>query len=248
MRFFLTILTSLILSTATAQELPSIQTDRPDQTECPFIVPKRYFQAEIGFAYERTDKQSSSYLLPSCLFKYGISDKTELRLITELESKKYSSKKNTGLNPVTIGFKTNIVKEKGIIPTISFIGHLTLPHVASCENKSEFYAPAFRFTMQHTLTSKISFAYNLGAEWDGLSPEPTFIYTVTSGFSLSDKVGCFIEFYGFAPQRSAADHRFDGGFTFLINNNIQFDIAGGAGLSSNAADYFLGTGISFRLK
>ena len=33
-----------------AQDLPSIQTDRPDQTECPFITPRHYFQLENGFS------------------------------------------------------------------------------------------------------------------------------------------------------------------------------------------------------
>ena len=30
------------------QKLPSIQLDRPDQTECPFITPKKYIQIEKG--------------------------------------------------------------------------------------------------------------------------------------------------------------------------------------------------------
>ena len=30
------------------QKLPSIQLDRPDQTECPFITPKNYIQIETN--------------------------------------------------------------------------------------------------------------------------------------------------------------------------------------------------------
>ncbi|MEP7164168.1 MAG: transporter [Ferruginibacter sp.] len=245
---YLTIFGILLINTAAAQELPPIQTDRPDQTECPFTVPKKYFQAEAGFSYEKINKKLSSVLLPTFLFKYGISERTELRLITEIEMQKYLTEKNTGLNPVTIGFKTNLVQERGIIPMISFIGHLTLPHVASSKNTSIYYAPAFRFTMQHTLSSKISLGYNLGAEWDGFTPEPAFIYTLTTGFSLTEKIGSFIELYGFAPQQSEADHRADAGITFLLNNNMLFDIAGGIGLNSHAASYFIGAGFSFRVK
>lgn len=241
-------LLSAAATSAYAQKADPIQTDRPDQTECPFIVPKKHFQAETGFAYEKINKLSSSVMLPSCLFKYGISERTELRLITEIERQEYYNKVNTGLNPVTIGFKTNILQEKGIIPNTSFIGHLTLPTIASCKNKSIYYAPSFRFTMQHTLNSKLSLAYNLGAEWDGETPEPTFIYTLTTGFSINDKIGSFIEIYGFAPQKSSADHRLDAGFTFLLTDNILFDIAGGIGLSPDSPTYFLGTGFSFRTK
>lgn len=247
-RLFFFLLTFLCINTVHAQETEPIQTDRPDQTECPFIVPKRYLQVETGFGYEKLNKQSSSVMMPSILFKYGITEKTELRLITEIERLKDQVNRNTGLNPVTIGFKTNIAKEKGGIPNTSFIGHLTLPNVASCENKSSFYATSFRFTMQHTLTPKLSLAYNLGAEWDGETPAPTFIYTLTTGFSIGKKTGSFIEIYGFAPQHDAADHRLDGGFTFLLTDNILFDIAAGIGLSNNSPPFFLGTGFSFRAR
>ena len=38
----------------------------------------------------------------------------------------------------------------------------------------------------------------------------------------------------------------DGGLTYLIKNNIQVDAYGGLGLSENANDFFLGTGIAFK--
>ena len=47
--FFFLGLSLLFQINSKAQELPSIQTDRPDQTECPFITPKNYFQLENGF-------------------------------------------------------------------------------------------------------------------------------------------------------------------------------------------------------
>ena len=34
------------------QDLPPIQLGRPDQTECSFIVPIGFIQAENGFTYE----------------------------------------------------------------------------------------------------------------------------------------------------------------------------------------------------
>ena len=101
--------------------------------------------------------------------------------------------------------------------------------------------------MQHTLSDKISLGYNLGAEWDGETPEPTFIYTLTSGFALSEKTGFFIELYGFAPQQDKAEHRFDGGFTYLVTNDLMLDASAGFGITDNAPDYFTAIGFSFRL-
>ena len=46
------------------QSLPTIQLDRPDQTECPFITPKNYIQIENGFTVENFDEtQNLSIIL-----------------------------------------------------------------------------------------------------------------------------------------------------------------------------------------
>ena len=70
------------------QNLASIQPDRPDQTESPFITPKNYIQIEKGVVVENFNKTQKSYNHPSTLWKYGINKKFELRLITELVSEK----------------------------------------------------------------------------------------------------------------------------------------------------------------
>jgi hypothetical protein len=231
-----------------AQDLPSIQTDRPDQTECPFIVPKNYLQFENGFSYEKNTKDSNEYVIPSTLTKFGINDHFELRLITEYVIQNEDLDKVSGIVPVLIGFKARLFEEKGIIPLTSFIGHLSLPKLASKNLKADYYTPEFRFTMQHTLSEKQTLSYNLGAEWDGISPEPTFIYTLTTGYSFSEKISGYIEFYGFIPQIQKTDHRFDAGLNYLLNTNHQLDISGGIGLSETSPDYFMALGYSFRFK
>ena len=232
-----------------AQKLPSIQLDRPDQTECPATVPNKHLQLETGLIYEKINRQTSSFILPTILWKYGINDNTEFRLITELENIKFDGSTVTkGLSPIKIGFKTKICEEKGIVPATSFIGHIALPKAASKDYKATFAAPLFRFVMQHSLSKKVSLSYNLGAEFDGESPEPTFIYTLTSGFTLTDKIGCYIELYGFAPQQNKSNHLLDGGFTYLLKNNIMIDISGGFGLTPQIQKWFGSLGFSFRLK
>ncbi len=232
-----------------SQNLAPIATDRPDQTECPFIVPKGFFQAENGLVYEKSNATSSVMAHPSTLWKFGVSDGFELRLITEILTEKVENYPTImGLTPITIGFKTNIAKEKGLLPLVSFIGHLTMPNWASKAYQTNYFAPSFRFTMQHTLSERFTLAYNVGAEWDGETPLSTFIYTLTSGYSITRKLGVYVEFYGFAPQQQAPDHRFDGGFTFLINQNIMVDVSGGFGLTENAPANYLSLGFSYRFK
>jgi hypothetical protein len=231
-----------------AQNLPSIQTDRPDQTECPFITPRHYFQFENGFSYEKNSANSDVLVAPTVLTRFGINKYFELRLITEYVVSNEISKTFSGINPVLLGFKTRLLEEKGIIPTTSLIAHIGFPEIASIEYRANYYHPEFRFTMQHTISDKQSLSYNLGAEWDGIDTKPTFIYTLTTGYSLTEKIGTYVELYGFVTQIRKADHRFDLGLTYLFNPNHQLDVSGGFGLSTISPEYYLTLGYSFRFK
>ncbi|MBL7887165.1 MAG: transporter [Flavobacterium sp.] len=236
-----------ISTTIFSQNQESIQTDRPDQTETATLVAKGMFQVETGFSVQKNDVNSTTQTLPSTLWKYGVNDHFELRLITEFTHEKLFNEKVSGFNPILIGCKIKIADQKGIVPKTSFIGHISLPNVASKEFKSEYFAPEFRFVMQHTLSKKVSLSYNLGAEWDGFSPEPTFIYTVATGYSITEKIGSYIELFGFAPQQQTANHNFDGGFTYLISSNFMVDASAGVGITENAPDHYWALGFSFRL-
>src|SRR5690349_16953353 len=63
-----------------------IDTDRPDQTESAFTVPKKYFQWEAGVIFEHTNLNDNLFSVPTSLFKYGVSNRFELRLETEFNS------------------------------------------------------------------------------------------------------------------------------------------------------------------
>ncbi|WP_395054033.1 transporter [Flavobacterium sp.] len=245
-KYFLLILL-FISQIILAQTIEPIQADRPDQTETPAIVPKGMFQVETGFTFQKNDEFSKTNTLPTVLWKYGVNENFELRLITEFTLEKIFNEKQDGLLPIYIGFKAKLAEEKGIVPKTSIIAHIGLPSAASTKYKTEFYAPEFRFVMQHTLSEKVSLSYNLGAEWDGFSAEPTFIYTLTTGYSITNKLGTYIELFGFAPQKSKANHNFDAGITYLINNNFMLDLSSGIGITKNAPDHYLAVGFSFRI-
>ena len=224
------------------QPLNPIQTDRPDQTECPFIVPINYIQIENGFTIENENIQKK-LAFPTTLLKYGINDKAEIRMITALSS---LESEKIGLLPITFGFKLNLLKEKGILPTTSLITHLTSSNIGSRKYQSTYLAPSFRFTMQHTLSEKATLGYNIGEEWNGETPDPTFIYTLTIGYSLPSNFGSYIEMYGTKPHQQNFEHKFDGGLTYLVGQNLLFDISGSIGLSKIHPSNYISLGCSFR--
>ena len=107
-----------------AQE--SIQTDRPDQTESPSITPKNYLQVETGFLYENVDRDTENFSHPTILWKYGINENFELRVITEFNSEKITDFRESGIPPLTFGFKAKLAEEHKYFPKISMRIHLVL--------------------------------------------------------------------------------------------------------------------------
>lgn len=238
-----------------AQLTETIVTDRPDQTESASIVPGGYIQVELGGIYEREnfdEGKTEIFSHPALLIRYGLLNNIELRFNLELIQEKSSIGKSTfsktGLLPVAIGTKIYICKEKGLRPQTAFILHLTIPKLGSKKFANEYLAPDFRAAMQHSLSDRFSLSYNLGAEWDGSKPNAAVLYTLSLGASLAEKMGAFIETYGFMTEKETPDHRIDGGLTYLLNQNLQLDASGGFGITDKSPDYFLGLGISIRLE
>ncbi len=230
-------------------QLSPIQTDRPDQTECPFIVPAKWLQAENGFLNERVDKTEKKSTHPSVLWRLGISRNLEVRLITEFTTERNGNTSRTGLNPLAAGVKIKIAEEKGLLPEMALIGHLTSGKLGSRYFKNDYTAPSFRFTMQHSLSETVSLSYNVGAAWDGQSPETAYLYTLSTGFSITSKLGAYTELYGFAPEKSRADHRADAGVTYLLSDHFMLDASAGLGITKkNAPENYYALGFSYRFR
>lgn len=239
--------TFFLLPRLGAQELPEIQTDRPDATECPFIVPAGYIQWEGGFSYERPSAGEIAMFHPSSLARVGLTENLEFRLTVELTTVRHGDDVTTGLIPISAGWKIHIMEENGWLPQTAFIHHLTFPRLSSPAFRTSHITPSFRFAMQHTLSNESTLGYNVGAEWNDDDPDPTFLYTLSAGWSLFDRAGAFVEMIAFAPAHSAMAHTLAGGCTFLAAMNVQLDVSGGVGLSGDAPDFFVATGLSFRL-
>ncbi len=248
----------ILLSTFAQEEQKTLEpliTDRPDQTESPNAIPKGFLQIETGAGFETFEKnniKTENTTLNTTLIRYGLLDNLELRLGWDLVEGKTKLNGNTlndttnGLSPLLLGFKTEIAKENGLLPEIGFLGHLSLPFSASTDYKPETTGVDFRFSFAHTLSEKSSLAYNIGAAWGNDSPEAAYVYTLVYGYSISDKFGAYVELYGDFPENNKANHLWNMGFTYLINNNFQLDVLGGTSITEGQ-DLMVAAGFSYRI-
>jgi len=234
----------LIYGNVSAQD--EIVTDRPDQTESSVTVPLHAFQLEVG-GVKLFDMEGDA-VWGGVLIRYGLFKGFELRLGGAYGSYNDDDGTTNGLSPVEVGFKSNITEQKGILPEIAFLGSLILPGIAKSDLDVENPAPVFKFAFSHEISPVISIGYNVGGTWTGEGAAPDWFYSLVFGASITKKLGCYVEPYGYFAKNAYPVSMVDGGFTYKIAPLMQVDISGGFGLNDPSPDGFVSLGFSFRTK
>ncbi|MEP7256584.1 MAG: transporter [Ferruginibacter sp.] len=241
-------------------QLEKIDTDRPDQTESPATVPKKWLQFEMGFLkqanknpYKGQERfKDMEFQHPTLLTRYGLTRFFELRLETTYATSR-GKEDNTiidrqhGIESVQAGGKVNFFKEKGVRPKTSLIAHYDFGRLRTL-NKDTADGASIVLAMQHTASEKISISYNLGMEWGRFGEPPAYLYTFSTGFDLSDKWSGFVEVFGSAWKNENPENSIDAGIAYCANSNIKLDFASGFGVSKFAPDWFIAIGGSIRFK
>lgn len=251
-----TILSFSLFSQETNTDLGAIVTDRPDATEASSTVGKGILQFETGGLYETYETNNTkfeNYTYNTMLIRYGILDNLEFRLgwnfiegVTKVGGNKLDNVMS-GLSPLLLGAKIDIAEENGCMPEIALIGHVFPVFSASKDYRPEYTGIDFRLSLSHTLSENSSLGYNIGAQWGDDSLEAAAIYTIAYGYSFNDKFGMYAELYGDMPEDSSANHYWDAGMTYLVNDDLQLDTYVGTSIT-DGQDLLLGLGFSYRIK
>ena len=242
---------------------PELVTDRPDQTESSAVVPPGYVQVETGWSLSRNQEggiRTNTHAFPGTLFRIGALDRMELRLayggaLWEQTREAGQSSNLSGSGDMGIGAKLYFWEEQDWLPETALLVGVSLP-VGKEQFSSGRADPSFRFNLSHTLSDRLSFGYNLGATWESTLDETNdrdtlslFNYTAVLGIGLNERAGLFVEAFGDIPFNAQGGPRnsLDGGFTYLIRDNLQIDGSAGIGLSYSTDDWFVGLGFTARL-
>jgi len=241
---------------AVGAEAPDLVTDRPDQTESSVTVAPGHVQIEAGWTMtsrEDGPHELTTNEVPSTLVRIGVTDWAEARIgwagyvSQELEVGTFSETLS-GLGDGELGFKVYLGEESGQKPELALLAGVSVP-VGADEVTSDEWDPAVRLCASRTISDQLGAGANLGLTWENGREDVYITYTAVCGYAVSDQIGAFAEVYGDVPTESDLDasHLVDGGFTYLVQGNLQLDLAGGLGLSDAADDWFFGLGVSYRL-
>jgi hypothetical protein len=252
--------------------MPSIATDRPDITESAQITPVGWFQYEGGYQFSHAEERISLTSITDVhqieeVLRFGINRKFEVRAVINANTKLMDTWndpfRTTGVNPVTIGFKYNLMEETDLLPQTTWLSHLTLPWVAGGDYRAPSQGNVVfheqRLMLEKGLTPRLGIASNIGIS-GGLQGSNGFInegmFSLALGYDLGNDYGIYAEYFSnwfVAGSQFFTTPYFDGGFTKLLSNDLQLDVYAGVDLSPyldtklNTTGFFFGTGVSYRL-
>ena len=240
------------VSQASADE--PLVTDRPDFTESAETVARGRFQIEGGATWTESDEEDE-LSGGEVLVRVGVAPRFELRLGVDswvrLDLPGEGADVDGFVDP-SLGAKAVLrhdADDRRGTPQLALIFGTTLP-IGSSELREPHAQPFTVLAASWDLNDTVSLGSNLGAAYvsDGGEQYAELAATVAAGFGLTQKLGAYVELFGFLPEDDGGPESsyFDAGLTRLLSNDLQLDVRVGVGLDRDAADYFAGVGVAWR--
>ncbi len=233
-------------------------TDRPDFTEASSTVGKGVAQLEIGYTFTSDDSggtKTRSHSFPEPLLRYGIlQDWLELRVAWNYNEEQTNGVTASGADDLYLGFKIGLTPQQGVLPEMALIPQMTTPTGAGAFTANEVLPGAnliYGWEINDFLSTAGSTQFNRSID-DGTGNAYTeWAQSWTVAYTITDEFGAYTEWFALFPHSADTarpEHYFNGGFTYLLSDDVQWDIRAGKGLNGAADDYFVGTGVSLRYR
>ena len=232
-------------------------TDRPDFTEASSTVGRGVAQLELGYTFTSDDDGShstKSHSVPETLLRYGMfHDWLELRLGWNFAHEGAAGFTAAGSEDLYLGMKLGLTSQAGLLPEMALVPQVTVPTGAGVFTAGDALPGVnwlYGWDVNDLISTAGSTQFNRAIDETG-DAYTEWAQSWTVGYSLTDRVGAYTEWFAFFPHgadTAKPQHYFDGGFTYVITNDIQWDIRAGVGLNDAADDYFVGTGLSVRFQ
>ncbi len=231
--------------------------DRPDFTEGTGTIPVGHVQVEGGFTLTRVDDVDATSF-GELLVRIGLGERVEARLglgsYSRIDTDAGGTGDISGFEDPALELKVRVTDEAGELapgqPAVALVLATSVP-VGDKELTSDEWIPAALLAFGWDLSSRFSLGANLGASYaaDGAGDRFAQAFgSLAAGFSATDRLGTFVEWYGFSEEESdgPSTHYVNGGISYLINNDLIVDARIGTGLNDPDPDWFAGIGASVR--
>ncbi|GET46209.1 transporter [Capnocytophaga felis] len=216
----------LLTSTLYSQQIDNINTDRPDQSEGVYTLPKNKFQLEDGFTF------SNENISNNLMLRYGIFNGTEVRLSSDFEK---SKSENIEADNLVLSFKQRILEEKDYLPAITLVGYLTY------KNPIKGWQTDVYLAFENNISDEFVLCYNVGTS----NFFRELNVTTQFGYSITKDVYTFLEYFAIFGNQLPL-HNFDTGLLYSITSDFQVDMAFGRSIFNENSNWFVSIGFAYR--
>jgi len=237
--------------------LEPIAPDRPGEATSPSVVAPGVVQVEAGATFSRSTRTSepdtSALVLPGVLLRYGLFEFAELEALADGWIREWvdGERDRSNGSDVSFGAKLRFADADGWKPALGTRFLLSVPTGGS-DVTSDGVDPDLALLAQWDLSDAVQLVANAefsvpsrGADQDGRF----FVFEpqLALQYELSERVASFVEYAAtFASAGEGSAHFVDGGLAWVLRDDLQLDLSAGAGLDSQAPDFFVSIGWAFR--
>ncbi len=246
-----------------------MRTDRPDVTESPYTVDAGHLQIEsslIEFSHDDDDATIDTWAVLPSNFRLGVTNNVEVAVnfapyVLQRVESDGDSDSTAGFGFTELRLKANIWGNDGgadgggdggrdtafgIMPIVRLP---TGPDAIGTDEVEPGIIAVFGMKLTEDLDLGLMAEVDFVRGADDPSYETEFLHTATIGFPIVGELSGFVEYAGIASTESGAGYAafLDLGLTYLLNPNVQLDGGVLIGLTEEAEDLTLFTGVSVRL-
>jgi hypothetical protein len=242
-----------------AEPVRPMSTDRPDTTESGYTVPAGMFQVEMSFFDYSRDADaiqgtsSDIWLYGQVNLKAGLTRSTDLQVIVNShavagESERGDRTSTTGFGDITVRLKQNLFGNDSGPAALALMPYITIPTHTKVSDES--WAGGLIIPLSVTLTDRMVLGLMIEGDivhdMDSNGYDLEWLHSATLGFSLTEKLGLYVELVGIAGQDAKYLGIFDAGLTFAVTDSLIFDAGVRIGMNRPAPDFGVFSGVSFR--
>jgi hypothetical protein len=235
-------------------EMRDLSTDRPDTTESPITVDAGHFQLEMSFVDFSRDGSARTTALAPMNLKAGLTNDIDLQLVLlPYTFSDDDADDAEGFGDTVLRLKWNLWGNDGGKTAFALMPYVLFP--TGDDDLSSNYAEfGLIAPLAIELTDKL--ALNLMAEvdfvWDHDEDDfdAEFLHTAAISFTLTEKLGAYVEYIGVWAPEDDEDHYhpfFSAGATYALTDDIQLDAGFVLPLEGDVEDAWrVFTGVSIR--
>ncbi len=226
--------------------------DRPGFTNSSATVAPGRVILESGFTQTRDRARNGGGVtddFPEAVLRFGVTPNLELQLSAPNYNVVHGGPR--GFGNAFVGAKIKVYERGQTLASVA--PGLTVP-LGRRDFRSSNVLPSLTLGVDTALGKRAGFSANLifsETQQDNGNGSTGNQFTIAPAasisYNLTAKLGVFLDGYAIVPRRGPSNSAIDGGFTYLLSNNVQLDLEYGRGLGGGASPRdFYGGGIAVR--